>query len=155
PGTGKTSRATIGNYPTVMLGPARDRADAMRKEVAAGVNPVDRKRTERAQASDRTFSALAKRYMVEHATRHKRPRSAAEDQRNLDVHVLPKWGKRPFASIHRADVIELIEGIIADGKPTAANRVHALISKVFSFAIDASLTELNPCARLKKRGVER
>src|SRR5262249_14554240 len=86
---------------------------------------------------------------------HKRPRSAEEDRRNLAVHVLPKWAKRDFRTLRRADVIELIEKIVSTGKHTAANRVHSLISKVFSFAIDADLLEANPVARLRKRGVEK
>jgi len=40
------------------------------------------------------------------------------------------------------------------GTPTAANRVHSLISKIFSFAVDCDLREDNPMARLKKRGAE-
>ena len=40
------------------------------------------------------------------------------------------------------------------GKPTLANRVQALISSIFSFAMDADLVTGNPCARLRRRGVE-
>jgi integrase len=68
--------------------------------------------------------------------------------------VLPKWRNRPYSSIRRADVIELAEGLVAAGKPTLANRVHSLISGIFTFAMDAALLESNPCHRLKKRGVE-
>jgi len=35
-----------------------------------------------------------------------------------------------------------------------ANRVQALISMIFSFAIDADLVKSNPCFRLRKRGAE-
>ena len=63
--------------------------------------------------------------------------------------------RRDFRNIRRADVIELIEDIVGAGKHAAANRVHALISKVFSFAVDANLLDANPAARLKKRGVEK
>jgi integrase len=95
------------------------------------------------------------RALKEHAERHKRPRSAEEDRRNLAVHVLPKWAKRDFRTIRRADVIEVIESIVSTGKHAAANRVHSLISKVFSFAIDADLLDANPASRLRKRGVEK
>lgn len=156
PLTRKTLRFTIGNYPDdVSLKAAREKARELAEQVGAGVNPIEARATERKAAPTRTFTALAERYMTEHAHRHKKPRSAAEDRRNLDLHVLPKWGKRDYRTIRRAEVIELIEGIIAAGKSTAANRVHSVISKVFSFAIDAELLEANPCARLKKRGVER
>jgi integrase len=155
PDTRKTLRATIGTYPVTTLEDARKRAKEMAAQVEAGTNPIEVKRLEREKAPTRTFQALADRYHKEHAERHKRPRSAEEDRRNLKVHVLPKWGKRDFRTIRRADVIELIESIVSAGKHAAANRVHSLISKIFNFAIvDADLLEANPAARLRRRGVE-
>jgi integrase len=153
PRSGRTSRATLGEYPTISLAEARVRADAMRREVAAGENPVEQKRRERNAATEKTFQSLADRYLNEHARRHKR--SASADERNLRLHVLPKWGKRRYDEIARADVIELAEGLVIAGKPTLANRVQALVSSVFSFAMDADLIKGNPCARLRRRGVER
>ena len=91
--------------------------------------------------------------MAEHARRRKR--SYPKDQRNLDLHILPAWAARPFASISRGDVIELLEGLIANGKPTLCNRVQALISGIFNFGIDAGVVNANPAFRLKRRGVER
>jgi len=155
PDTRKTLRATIGPYPATTLEAARKRAKNMAAQVADGTNPIDARNAEREAAPTRTFEALAGRYLKEHAGRHKRPRSAEEDRRNLAVHILPKWAKRDFRTIRRADVIEIIESIVSAGKHAAGNRVHALISKIFSFAIDADLLEANPAARLKKRGVEK
>src|SRR5262245_61543086 len=122
PHTRKTLRATIGSYPSTSLEVARRRARAMAAQVEAGINPIEARDVERATAHTRTITALAARYLKEHAERHKRPRSAEEDRRNLDVHILPKWGKRDFRNIRRADVIELIEGIVSSGKHVAANR---------------------------------
>ena len=155
PHTRKTLRATIGPYPATTLEAARKRAKEMATQVADGTNPIEARNAERNAAPARTFQALADRYLNEHAQRHKRPRSAEEDRRNLTVHVLPKWAKRDFRAIRRADVIELIETIVGAGKHAAGNRVHSLISKIFSFAIDADLLEANPAARLRKRGVEK
>jgi integrase len=152
PRSGRAARATIGSYPEVSLHVARERALGLRREIAGGVNPVERKRKEREEASSRTFAALAERYMNEHARRHKR--TAAADQRNLNLHVLPHWRNRLFESIGRKDVIELCEGVVAKGSPIQANRVQALLSKMFSFALDAELVSANPCARLKKRSKE-
>jgi len=155
PHSRKTLRATIGPYPATRLEAARKRAKDMAAQVADGTNPIELRSAEREAAPARTFEALAARYLKEHAERHKRPRSAEEDRRNLAVHVLPKWSKRDFRTIRRADVIELIEAIVSAGKHAAGNRVHSLISKIFSFAIDADLLEANPAARLRKRGVEK
>jgi integrase len=95
---------------------------------------------------------LADRYLTEHARRFKR--SADADERNLRLHVRPHWAHRDATKIERADVIELIERIVAADKPVLANRVQALVSSVFSFAVDAALVKTNPCVRLRKRGQE-
>lgn len=152
PKTGKSTRATIGTYPDVGLGDARTTADALRATVAAGTNPVEQKRTKRATAHERSFAAVAERFMVEHSRRKKR--SSDGDDRNLNLHVLPKWKNRQIEDIRRADVIALVEELVQGGTPTLANRVQSLISSIFSFALDNELIGANPCARLKKRGEE-
>jgi integrase len=154
PTSRRTLRASIGSYPDIGLSGARKKADELRGRVADGVNPIEHRRKERQESHSRTFKELAERYMREHARRHKRPLSADGDDLNLNKHVLPKWGKRDYRGIRRADAIELIEAIVAAGTHTAANRVHSLVSKVFSFAVDADLLEANPVSRLKKRGKE-
>ena len=122
--------------------------------MAKGQNPVEIRRQERVEAPQKTFEALAARYMAEHADRHKRPKSATEDRRNLDLHILPRWRNRRYEDLRRADLIELVEGLVKDGKPTLANRVHALLSKIGAFAVDADLLVGNPFAGIKKRGQE-
>ena len=152
PRSGVLTRATIGPYPEITLATARERAIDLRRGVASGINPVVAKRRERELSQSRTFGALAERYLNEHARRFKK--SAAADERNLRLHIVPKWAKRRFDEIARADVIELCEGMVAAGTQTNANRVQALISKIFAFGVDAGLLTVNPCQRLAKRGVE-
>jgi integrase len=152
PQTGRDARSTIGRYPDVSLGKAREAADGLRGKVASGINPIEQKRSDRHDASNKTFRALADRYLEEHARRFKR--SADADERNLRLHVLPRWAKRRYDHIERADVIELAEGMVKAGSPVQANRVQALISMIFSFAVDADLLKSNPCLRLRKRGAE-
>jgi hypothetical protein len=150
PATGASSRATIGSFPDVGLGDARARANEMRAAVVAGSNPVAVKRAQRVTANQRSFVVVAERYMIEHSRRNKK--SWADDERNLKLHLLPKWRTRQIDQIRRADVIELVEGLVQNGTHTLANHVHSLISGIFSFALDADLVEANPCARLRKRG---
>ncbi len=145
-------RVGIGPYPAVSLAKARERGKERQGIVAAGQNPLTTKRRERAEAPQRTFDALAERYMAEHAERQKR--SAPADRRNLDLHILPKWKSREYDELTRGDLVELVEGLITEGKPTLANRVHALCSKIGSFAVDAGLLNGNPFGRVAKRGVE-
>jgi integrase len=149
---GKVARVTLGTYPDIGLSKAREFADDMRRGVAYGGHPAQTRRRARMEAEVRSFEHLANRYMTEHAERRKR--SHLKDRRNLANHILPKWRTRDYRTIRRTDVIELLEGVIASGKHTAANRLQSLISGIFSFALDAELVEANPCHRLRKRGVE-
>jgi len=143
---GRSQRLTIGAYPTIGLADARARAAEVRRAAGSGANPAAEKRDARENAEARTVDHLAARYLREHAARFKRPRPVAEDERNLRLHVLPKWGRRPFADIKRRDVVELIEGLVAANKPALAIGVKALISKMFNFAISRGLLEANPVA---------
>src|SRR5512139_2054236 len=108
--SGRDGRITIGPYPEISLSIARERADELRRQVVRGDNPVAIKRQEREDADAKGFAHLANRYLKEHARRHKR--SADADERNLRLHVLPKWKRRRYDDIRRRDVIELVEGLI-------------------------------------------
>jgi integrase len=153
PKSGKPTRDTIGTYPDVSLAAARLIAEAKRRQVAGGINPVEQRRRARVEAETKNFDALADRYLARHAKPHKR--SADADERNLKLHVRPRWGSRRYDEIARGDVIELVDGLVDAGKPTLANRVHSLVSKIYSFALDDGLVAAHPCARLGKRGIER
>ena len=153
PASGALSRATLGRYPDLSLADARNKADELRRAVVRGLNPVQEMRRARSEAATRSFEAVAERYLAEYARRRKR--SASLDERNLRKHVLPTFGNRRIDQIERGDVIVLLETLVAAGTPTLANRVQSVISAVYSFAIDADLARMNPCARLRRRGVER
>lgn len=154
PTSGRVQRYTIGDYPDLTLANARRKADELRGQVANGINPVEARKRDRETRASKSFGAVAGRYIEEHSKRHNAPSYAAENERNLNLHVLPIWKHRHIDTLRRSDAVELIEGLIAAGKPVLANRVHSLISTIFTFALDAGLTDKNPCARLRKRGTE-
>jgi integrase len=151
-GQGRVKRALIGPYPNITLAKARLRADGLRAEVADGGDPALARRQERSDAQTKTFASLAQTYLQMHAAIRKRPRSAEEDRRNLDKHVLPYWKDRPYSSIKRPDVVELLDRIVKAGTPGAANTVHSLISKIFSFALKRGMIDSHPATRMDKPG---
>lgn len=154
PESQRVTRATIGSYPDVGLAAARQQADELRRGVRRDkINPVEQKRQAKKDATTKTFAALADLYLEKHARPKKR--TADADERNLRLHVLPEWGKRRFDRISRSDVVELLDGMASAGKPIQANRVAALISKVFNFALNRDLVAANPAARIDRPGVER
>jgi integrase len=152
PETRRDARFTLGKYPKLKLGRARAQAHKLQARVVEGERPAAEKREAHINAANKTFEALAERYMQEHARRHKR--SHAVDARNLKLHVLPAWHTRSYGSIKRPDAIELLECLVSGGKLTLVNRVQALLSKIFNFAIDKELLAVNPVFRLKRLGKE-
>jgi len=152
-------RIVLGPYPALTLEKARDKA----RELVAGVSmsgrdPVAERKAERAarrSAEVGTFEVLAGCYIEEHAKRNKRLRSWMEDERKLRVEVLPVWGSRQVGEIRRADVRELLETIVRERGGVCANRTRALVSKVFTFAMERGLAESNPVHGVKRLYVEK
>jgi integrase len=155
-------RLTIGPYPAYGLAEARDKAREARKLADRGIDPATQRKAEAEAAQHRAREvrtiALAvdefmRRYM-EHGKRRHSPRYIEETRRNFDNHVLAPWGERDIKSITRRDVIALLDAIADGGKPVAANRVRAALSKLFNWCIQRSLVEANPVSLTERPGQE-
>lgn len=136
-------RLTLGIYPEVSLAKARDLARAELGKATIGRDPS----AERKQARQQTFGALAERYVERHAKPRKR--SWREDARMIRAE-LDDWRDRPAGSITRSDVRELLEAVVDRGAPVAANRLLALVRKVFNFGFDQEWVEANPAQRVTR-----
>lgn len=75
---------------------------------------------------------LARCYMERHARVHKKPASIAMDQRLLQKVVLPVLGGLPVSRVSPADIARLHQE--QRQYPVKANRVLALLSKMFNLA---------------------
>jgi integrase len=121
-------RYTIGTYGTLTLDKARNIARQLAGKAAGGSDPLADKRREalaqrearqRAKNAQRnTVAGLAVRFLDQHVKPHNR--SAAEYERILNRYVLPAWGKRPVNEIRRADVVALLDGVVAGTGPGTA-----------------------------------
>jgi integrase len=135
---GRKCRLTLGSYPELSLADARKRARQHRGEVERGENPAASKRSARAA---QTVGEAAAVYIERWARPNKR--SWEGDQWMLGKYVLPYWQDRKLREIGRGDVIDLLERV-ARSTPVTANRVRALLSKLFSFAVSQALCDTNP-----------
>jgi len=135
---GRKTRLTLGAYPEMSLADARKQARECRRKVENGKDPAAEKRS--AQAAQ-TVSEAAEVYIERWAKPNKR--TWAGDQWMLNKHVLPYWRNRKLREIQRVDVIDLLERVAKDA-PILANRVRALLSKFFRFAISKALCDTNP-----------
>jgi integrase len=145
-----TRRVKIGSWPALELAKARKLARLTRVRVETeGADPAHERQEDRAAF---TIADLARLYIEQHAKAKKR--TWKDDSWRLDAYVLPAWKSRPVAEISRQDVHAVLDRIVADDKPIQANRVQALISKLFNFAIDRGHATVNPCYRMAKPAAE-
>jgi hypothetical protein len=147
---GKLRRVTLKPaYPVLSLADARTQAAKIIKDAQLGIDPAEAKAQAKNAAQARvrnTFAAVAADFMRDFAKNH---RTRAEMQRKINVELLPHWGDRPVASITRADAKALLRDK-ARTSPIAANRLLALISKIFAWALDEDILGASPAVRLPR-----
>jgi hypothetical protein len=116
-----------------------------------GENPADAKA---AWKEIKSFGELAAWYLKEYAT--KRKRSWKEDRRILDKELLPAWRDRKASDVSRADVRALLRSVAERPAPVMANRVLALVSRIYNKALEDDIPGIvmNPALRLPKPGGE-
>ena len=120
---------TLGTYGALTLAEARKAARAVLARVETGdVDPLEERQKE---ARGETVADLAAAYLDRHASKKK---SGDDDRRRLQAYILPDWRNLKAAAIKRADVAKLHSKIGKAGKPYEANRVLALLSKMFELA---------------------
>jgi integrase len=143
--SGRLRRLTLGRYPYVSLADARAKAKLTIGEVIQGGDPAAEKRVARCAE---TFAELATEYMEKHAKAKKR--SWREDDRLINRNLLPVWRHLKAKDIARRDVRQVVETVLERGAPIQANRVFALVRKMFNFAIQRDVVEANPCLGLNQ-----
>jgi len=96
-----------------------------------------------------TVADLCDRYLKKYAVL-KKPRSLAEDARQIKAYVLPALGAKILADVQYEDIEKLHAAMKAT--PYQANRVLALLSKMFSLAEKWRLRAYgsNPCAGIQR-----
>ena len=125
---GKERKPSLGLYPVIRPDAARQLARQMLGQVASGLDPAQARKIVR---RSETVSDLLDRYLSDHAERHKKASSLAEDRRQIEKIIKPAIGKLKIVSIARADIIKFQTSI--PGR-VAANRALALLSKAFNLA---------------------
>lgn len=138
----KEQLLSAGVYPTVGLATARERRDALRKQVALGVDPsADRKQKKRARisAAANTFKPVALLWMdtLGKRTNPNTQRPLTEEhrervRRRFELHVFPKVGSKPVAEITDADMHACLEPL--DNRPDTQRRTEEQCDQVFKYA---------------------
>src|SRR6185369_16885090 len=96
---------------------------------------------------------LASDYLEKYAPPKKRPKSVRDDRAMLDNNVLPKLGSQKVTAVGRRE----IEGLHAamQDRPYQANRVLALLSKMFNLAVQWGWRGDNPVKGIRRYDEQR
>ncbi len=107
---------------------ARKEAQRLLVLLEQGIDPVEKKRQERAKES---VEALWKQFDEEHVEKLKE-RTRQEYRRLFRQYVLPSMGKKPLADVSRDDVVSLHRKL--KDKPRTANFCLSVLSKFMNWA---------------------
>ena len=144
---GDKRRCTIGKWPMWTADAARDE---VKKKLLPAINGggADPVREKKARRTEPKLADLATDYLDQHAMIKKREKSVYEDRRMLDKIILPKLGTMRVSAVSKRHVQSLHNSLRKT--PYQANRALALLSKMFTFAMDGEMRPDNPA-----HGVER
>ena len=136
---GRERRLTIGRFPDFSATAARDRAKALKRRIADGADPMAERHAKR---NAPTMNELWAQYELEHLPK-KRPASQENDRWIMEKRIRPSLGKHKVESVTREELRSLHRRL-SDDAPYMANRVLALLSKMFACGVDWGYRTENP-----------
>ncbi|MHB1870216.1 MAG: tyrosine-type recombinase/integrase [Steroidobacteraceae bacterium] len=134
----------LGNYPTVTLAAAREKALGLRRLLEAGKDPATEAEAKREQRTN-TFEAIAQEWLGKQ-TLADVTRSKAEWLFSL---VLPDIGACPIAELEAPEILKALQKIEAKGHNETANRVKQRVGQVFRFAVATGRAKHDPTSALR------
>ena len=137
-----TRKLFLGPFGQVTLHKAKSEAKRILGLRAEGRDPALERQQAKQHATSDKFAAIAADFMDKHASQN---RTANETARILDRDVLPKWGKRSIHDIGKRDVNALLDAITARGSHFMANRLLAVLRKLFNWCISRGVVTVSPC----------
>ncbi len=144
---GKPVRHTIGQVGKILLKDARAAAAVALGKIPLGVNPNVEKKQRAAKRVRITFGQLWDYYLEQHAKPHKK--SWRDDEGRYKRHLETEWKDKPLDGIDQAAVEHLHTKVGVDA-PYEANRLRALLHKMFSLAPKIGFKGPNPVHGIKR-----
>lgn len=148
--TGRTEqgRISIGRYPAMTVDEARKIARVHRVSVDQGGNPSRERRGSREAV---TLSELAAHYCdVYGPQRGLKPQTISDARRLLDRYALPRFGRRKVIDITVGDIRSIHNETREKVSRYQANKVRAVLSRMFTLACQNEWRTDNPCKGVEK-----
>jgi len=140
----------FGKYPDVSLAEAREMRKAARKLLDDGTDPGQAKKDEKrigAETAAQTFEKLALDWHSNKLASWSEG-TAKDTLRRLEIDIFPQIGTVPIASITHQQMIAALRKIEARGAQEVAHRVKATCARIFSYANQQGIRNINPASDL-------
>ena len=139
---GRRRNMGLGGYPEVSLQEARQRAETHRRQVRAGVDPIEERRRERQR--NVTFKQAFEDYFETKKKTLKNGKHVGQWTSTMETYVFPRLGASAIDEVTAADIIAVLRPIWHDKKETA-QRVLQRLNMVFAAAKVLNQRRDNPC----------
>lgn len=146
---GKEKRLALGAYPAVTLADARERHAEARKLLAAGIDPSEQRKAEKAAGVERaanSFEVVAREWLGKQ-TWVEGYRVKVEAWLRNDV--FPYIGGKPVAEVTAPEFLRVVRRIEERGAIESAHRILQNCGQVMRYAIATGRAERNPVADLR------
>jgi integrase len=133
---GRQRRFTIGTYPVLALGEARTKARKILRDVQMGLY----------DESPGPISTTLGEAVALFVTLYAKPKNRGwrETERILGKFAL--LYDRPLDEIRRAEIVRVLDTLVANGTPYRVNRALSAIKKLLNWALNRGMIDVNPIA---------
>lgn len=134
---GKEKTLSLGVYPDVSLADAREKRDQARKVIAAGSDPSEVRKANKASRTEHTansFEVITRIWLKNYSANL----STATSEKNLRLFerdIFPWIGAKPIADLKPKDILDTARRIEARGAVDTAKRAIQLCGQVFQQAV--------------------
>lgn len=153
---GKPRKFTIGPYPAFGLAKARAAAGSALRLVSEGRDPGAEKAEQESAKADISFLVpdVLDDFVSRHVTAKNRDSYVKETKRIIETELKPRWKHKHIQAVKKQDVVRLLDDIVDRGAPVMANRVRALLSKFFVWAMERDIVDASPISSTRAPSVE-
>ncbi|GAB2198400.1 tyrosine-type recombinase/integrase [Sessilibacter sp. MAH4] len=147
---GKQKTLAIGVYPDISLKDARQLTLKAREQINNGIDPSDLRKSDKlntVEKSSNLFSKIAKDWW-NHQKGTWKPDHANRVFLRLEQNVFPLIGNKPITEIKPQEIIQITRAVESRGAPDVASRTLQDVRRVFRYAVQNNLIEINPAADL-------
>ncbi|MBT0631960.1 phage integrase family protein [Pseudomonas aeruginosa] len=143
----ESRRLTIGKCTEFSLAEARTKAMQAVELLKQGIDPGEKKIVELVEyRTSPTFEEAVETYL-DWAEANKK--SWREDERMLNAEFVPHLGRAKIGDVRRKQVMALLDHK-AKTAPVQANRMLAVIRKMFNFCVEREIIDATPLVQIKR-----